>query len=65
MALFQIGHLRHYNCANFRIMQFHAIILSLLLLLPLVSVTAQEQDDEAIPITFREKKPSFNGGDTS
>lgn len=46
-------------------MKFHAIILSLLLLLPLVSVTAQEQDDEAIPITFREKKPSFNGGDTS
>ena len=45
-------------------MNFRAIILSFLLLLPLVPAMAQEKEDlEAIPISFKEKKPGFNGGD--
>ena len=47
-------------------MNFRAIILSFLLLLPLVPAMAQEKEDlEAIPISFKEKKPSFNGGDAN
>ena len=47
-----IGH-RHYSCRNVKHMKFRAIILSLLLLLPLCALHAQD----------KEKKPSFNGGD--
>lgn len=47
-------------------MKTRAIILLLLLLLPLVPIMAQEQDDfEAIPMTYQKKKPCFNGGDFS
>ena len=47
-------------------MKTHAIILSLFLLLPLVPAMAQEQDDfEAIPMTYQKKNPSFNGGDAN
>ena len=47
-------------------MKNRAIILSLFLLLPLVPIMAQEQDDfEAIPMTYQKKKPCFNGGDFS
>ena len=45
-------------------MNFRAIILSFLLLLPLVPAMTQEKDDlEAIPISLKEKKPSFDGSD--
>ena len=47
-------------------MKTHAIILSLFLLLPLIPAMAQEQDDfEAIPMTYQKKNPSFNGGDAN
>lgn len=47
-------------------MNFRAIILSFLLLLPLVPAMAQEKDDlEAIPISLKEKKPGFDGGDAN
>lgn len=47
-------------------MKTRAIILSLFLLLPLVPAMAQELDDfEAIPINYKETKPSFNGGDAN
>lgn len=47
-------------------MKNHAIILSLLFLLPLVPAMAQEQEEfEAIPMTYQKKNPSFNGGDAN
>jgi len=47
-------------------MKTRAIILLLLLLLPLVPAMAQEQEEfEAIPMTYQKKKPSFNGGDAN
>ncbi len=47
-------------------MKNRAIILSIFLLLPLVPAMAQEQDDfEAIPMTYQKKNPSFNGGDAN
>ena len=47
-------------------MKTRAIILLLLLLLPLVPAMAQEQEEfEAIPMTYQKKNPSFNGGDAN
>ena len=47
-------------------MKTRAIILLLLLLLPLVQAMAQEQEEfEAIPMTYQKKNPSFNGGDAN
>ncbi|MBO6170392.1 MAG: energy transducer TonB [Bacteroidales bacterium] len=46
-------------------MKIRAVILSLVLLLPLVPVKAQEQTEEPILICYQEKKPSFNGGDAN
>ena len=47
-------------------MKTRAIILLLLLLLPLVPAIAQEQEEfEAIPMTYQKKNPSFNGGDAN
>lgn len=46
-------------------MKLHAIILSLLLLLPLCVLHAQDQEKEPVFICYTEKKPSFNGGDAN
>ena len=54
-------------------MKFHAIILSLFLLLPFVPAIAQEQDSVRVdsvtmmPLDYgvKERKPSFNGGDAN
>ncbi len=47
-------------------MKNRAIILLLLLLLPLVPAMAQEQEEfEAIPMTYQKKNPSFNDGDAN
>ena len=47
-------------------MKFRAIILSIFFLLLLVPAMAQEQEEfEAIPMTYQKKNPSFNGGDAN
>lgn len=46
-------------------MKIRAIILSLFLLLPLASAMAQDNDMEAIPMTYPKLLPTFNGEDAN
>ena len=46
-------------------MKFHAIILSLFLLLPAFMLNAQDRNNEHVIIEPNEIKPSFNGGDAN